>query len=516
VVYHSTTGSGGTITTEHQHQHQQHSSSTGLTPRAAKLSILSVDTPPVHPFNQVQQSPVISYPGGGGEGSGRGGLPSSLTIPVVPPPPPPPRPPPPCTTTRATTGKTALFHSSHLLTSYERQEICEYDEVYFVGRPSTRKILGHSGSAPDLRNHGYDDDRGDYKVVIGDHIAYRYEVKGVLGRGSFGSVLHCIDHENGQHVAVKLIRNRRRFQKQAQIEAQILQILQREDSNDEANIVRAYHTFSFRSHLCITFELLHINLYDYLKEIDFKPQTTAFIRHVAEQVLKALNTLHRLDIIHADLKPENILQQGPHSSYVKVIDFGSSCFTDKRLFTYIQSRFYRSPEVILGKRYETAIDIWSLGCVLAELATGHPIFPGEDEGEQMACIMEVLGCPPSSLLSSAPRASVFFDVDDAYAPLPIKSNSSGGSNSARNSRVQRPGGKTLEQFLKGASTDKQFVDFLKQCLVWNPEHRITASEALQHPFITGCSAGHGTDPSVSPLESGWQSSSSSGSRRFHI
>lgn len=356
--------------------------------------------------------------------------------------------------------------------------------------------------------------------MIGDHIAYRYEVKGVLGKGSFGSVLHCVDHENGQHVAVKLIRNRRRFQKQAQTEAQILQMLQREDSNDEASIVRAYHTFSFRSHLCITFELLHINLYDYLKskEIDFKPQTTAFIRHVAEQVLKALDTLHRLNIIHADLKPENILQQGPHSSYVKVIDFGSSCFTDKKLFTYIQSRFYRSPEVILGQRYETAIDMWSLGCVLAELATGHPIFPGEDEAEQMACIMEVLGRPPSSLLSSAPRASVFFDVDNAYVPLAInKSNSSSSttssSSSARSNRVQRPGGKTLEQVLKGASTDKQFVDFLKKCLVWYPDHRITAFEALQHPFITGNSTGHGTGGvPVSPLESGRQTSS----RQFHI
>lgn len=83
IFYHSTTGgSGGTITTEHQH----HSSSTGLTPRAAKLSILSVDTPPVHPFNQFKQSPITSYPGGG-EGSGGGGLPSSSTIPVVQPPP---------------------------------------------------------------------------------------------------------------------------------------------------------------------------------------------------------------------------------------------------------------------------------------------------------------------------------------------------------------------------------------------------------------------------------------------
>jgi serine/threonine protein kinase len=83
---------------------------------------------------------------------------------------------------------------------------------------------------------------------------------------------------------------------------------------------------------------------------------------------------------------------------VKLIDFGSSCFADERIYTYIQSRFYRAPEIMLAIPYTTAIDIWSFGCILAELFTGFPIFPGESEPEQMALIMEVNGLPPGEML----------------------------------------------------------------------------------------------------------------------
>lgn len=80
--------------------------------------------------------------------------------------------------------------------------------------------------------------------------------------------------------------------------------------------------------------------------------------------------------MHCDLKPENVMLRQPNRSIIKVIDFGSSCLTDERVYTYIQSRFYRAPEVILGLPYSTPIDMWSMGCILAELFTGYPLFPG--------------------------------------------------------------------------------------------------------------------------------------------
>ena len=91
----------------------------------------------------------------------------------------------------------------------------------------------------------------------------------------------------------------------------------------------------------------------------------------------------------------------------QVIDFGSSCYEQQRIYTYIQSRFYRAPEVILGARYGLAIDMWSLGCIIAELLTGRPIFAGEDEADQIACIIEIQGIPPARVVEGGKRSSSF-------------------------------------------------------------------------------------------------------------
>jgi serine/threonine protein kinase len=106
--------------------------------------------------------------------------------------------------------------------------------------------------------------------------------------------------------------------------------------------------------------------------------------HSAEEA-----TEEDVDIIHCDLKPENILLRHPKKSGIKVIDFGSSCRSDKRMYSYIQSRFYRSPEVMLGLPYSVSIDVWSLGCILAEMHTGEPLFSGSDQFDQMQKIVKV-------------------------------------------------------------------------------------------------------------------------------
>jgi dual specificity tyrosine-phosphorylation-regulated kinase 2/3/4 len=108
------------------------------------------------------------------------------------------------------------------------------------------------------------------------------------------------------------------------------------------------------------------------------------------------------------LKPENILLKRPDRSGIRVIDYGSSCYTNEKVFTYIQSRFYRAPEVILGLDYGLPIDMWSTGCILAELYTGHPLFPGENEPDQLACIMQLLGPPKKEYLDQCSRKKQFF------------------------------------------------------------------------------------------------------------
>lgn len=207
-----------------------------------------------------------------------------------------------------------------------------------------------------------------------------------------------------------------------------------------------------------------------MKSIKFQGLSPSLIHCFAVQILQALNLLSAHNIIHCDLKPENILLKHRSRTSIKVIDFGSSCFGDKKLYTYIQSRFYRAPEIILGIPYTTRIDMWSFGCILAELHTGYPLFPGESEAEQLLCIMEVLGMPPTEILAKATRLGLFFN---SINEPKIEPNSRG--------KKRVPGGKNLDQILKGA--DEKMVDLIKRCLEWDNEIRISPIEALEHGWI---------------------------------
>ncbi|KAG1440389.1 hypothetical protein G6F56_011945 [Rhizopus delemar] len=173
-------------------------------------------------------------------------------------------------------------------------------------------------------------------------------------------------------------------------------------------------------------------------------------------------------MIHCDLKPENILLKYPKKSTIKVIDFGSSCAEDQRLYTYIQSRFYRAPEIILQLEYTKAIDMWSVGCIIAELYMGLPLFPGKDEQDQLCCIIEVLGMPDTQLIARSQRRNLFFD----HYNQPIMMNQG---------KRRRPSGKSLSQAL--GCNDPLFLDFIKKTLQWDPAKRLTPQQAFEHEWI---------------------------------
>lgn len=238
------------------------------------------------------------------------------------------------------------------MTSYEQKEILAYAKIYFLGLYS-KKIEGTN----DIQlNRGFDYDNYTLKIIFGDHIAYRYEVCGTLGKGAFGQVVKAYDHKKREYVALKIIKNKPKYTELAEREIQILKKLL-EKNDEDSKIIQVKEFFYFRNHVIISFEMLNFSLYQYLKSGGFNGLPEGLNIFLTRQILQGLKVIHESNIIHCDLKPENILLKGSNNFSVKIIDFGSSCYTNRRLFNYIQSRFYRSPEIILGLKYGTPIDM---------------------------------------------------------------------------------------------------------------------------------------------------------------
>jgi dual specificity tyrosine-phosphorylation-regulated kinase 1 len=316
-----------------------------------------------------------------------------------------------------------------------------------------------------------------------------------LGRGSFGQVVKAIDHYTNEYVAIKIIKNSNVFYKQAQVEIRLLERLHRamERIPDRRyHIVKLKHHFIYKSHLCLVFELLSNNLYDLLRNTNFKGVSLNLTRKFAQQLCHSLNELSKpeLSIIHCDLKPENILLINPKRSEIKLIDFGSSCQLGEKIYSYLQSRYYRSPEVILGLPYDMSIDMWSLGCILVEMHTGEALFNGSNEQDQIYKIVEVLGIPPSFMLEESPKAARFFEKNH-NGEWQCKRTQKGymlpGTRLLKDIigvDTGGPGGRRTGETGHSKDDYARFYDLLVRMLKYDPKVRCSPFVALHHNFIT--------------------------------
>lgn len=282
-----------------------------------------------------------------------------------------------------------------------------------------RRVLTKNSKG--VHNCGHDNAEHDYICRVGDKInnpdGQSYEILERLGHGTFGQVLKCHPSSGSQPVALKIIKNKPAYFHQALVEVRILQMLNQDfDPEDEKRIVRMLDFFVYRKHLCIAFELLSVNLYDVLRQNSFRGVSMTLIRVLTEQLLRAMRCLRDAFVIHCDLKPENVLLMDMQHTRIKLIDFGSACFEKHSVYSYIQSRFYRSPEVLLGLPYTSAIDMWSLGCICAELFLGLPIFPGHSEYNQVCRIVEILGLPPAVMLDRGKSTRRYFRRVEETSP----------------------------------------------------------------------------------------------------
>ncbi|XP_052466255.1 homeodomain-interacting protein kinase 1 isoform X6 [Carassius gibelio] len=371
------------------------------------------------------------------------------------------------------------------------------------GAGTTAQSIPHS--APTTKSSSSNGE-GDYQLVQHEilcSVSNSYEVLEFLGRGTFGQVAKCWKRGTNEIVAIKILKNHPSYARQGQIEVSILNRLSAENA-DEFNFVRSYECFQQKGHTCLVFEMLEQNLYDFLKHSKFSPLPLRHIRPILQQVSTALMKLKSLGLIHADLKPENIMLVDPiRQPYrVKVIDFGSASHVSKAVCsTYLQSRYYRAPEIILGLPFCEAIDMWSLGCVIAELFLGWPLYPGASEYDQIRYISQTQGLPPEYLLSAGTKTSRFFKrgPDSSYPLWRIKTPSEHEAEMGIKSKEARkyifnclddmmqvnlPTHLEGTDMLAEKADRQELIDLLKRMLRLDADKRITPTKTLAHPFVT--------------------------------
>ncbi|EAQ88953.1 hypothetical protein CHGG_05572 [Chaetomium globosum CBS 148.51] len=359
-----------------------------------------------------------------------------------------------------------------------------------------------------LKNDGYDNEDSDYILYVNDILGseeagHKYDFS---PGGTFGQVVKCQNMKTQEVVAVKVIKNRTAYFNQSMMEVSVLDLLNTKlDKNDDHHLLRLKDTFIHRQHLCLVFELLSVNLYELIKQNQFRGLSTTLVRVFAQQLLNGLALLNKARLIHCDLKPENILLKNLESPIIKIIDFGSACDERQTVYTYIQSRFYRSPEVLLGLPYSSAIDMWSLGCIVVELFLGLPLFPGSSEYNQVSRIVEMLGNPPNWMIEMGKQAGEFFEKrQDEFGRRTYHLKSMEQYSRERNTKEQ-PSKKyfqanTLPEIIKSypmprknmkqSEIDREmnnriaFIDFVRGLLTINPLERWSPQQAKLHPFIT--------------------------------
>uniref|UniRef100_A0A3B4WXN0 Protein kinase domain-containing protein n=1 Tax=Seriola lalandi dorsalis TaxID=1841481 RepID=A0A3B4WXN0_SERLL len=318
---------------------------------------------------------------------------------------------------------------------------------------------------------------GRYELLPSNTSAYFVEK--YLGCGGYGKVAQCTRLDNKVKMAVKIVRNDMTWA--GKREVAVLQKLRKLDQ-DKNNLVRFAEHFEYKGHVCLAFEMLDINIYDFIRSRDFQPLHLSEIRVITQQMLVALNALKSVGLSHADVKPDNIMLVNHHQQpfRVKLIDFGLAANVSKiHAGTLIQAIGYRAPEVILGLPLDEAVDMWSLGCVLAFMYLGQNLYPIRCAYQVMRAIVQMQGLPDDHLLNSGIYSSCFFSKDKD------SSNPSWRGIFDKLTKVN-----DTTEF----EDTQAFLSLLKRMLQVDPQKRITLSEALGHRFITMKHFPHDANP----------------------
>ncbi|KAH9903528.1 protein kinase-like domain-containing protein [Xylariomycetidae sp. FL2044] len=358
-----------------------------------------------------------------------------------------------------------------------------------------------------------DDDDGHYIVVPDADLTSQYQISNLLGQGTFGKVVKARDRKRNKLVAIKIIRAVQKYRDASRIELRVLQTLK---ANDEENRNRCIHLrdcFDYRGHICIVMDLLGSSVFDFLKSNNFVPFPNSQIQNFARQLFTSVAFLHDLNLIHTDLKPENILlcdsayqtftynRRIPSSSAtvnrqatqrkvlldteIRLIDFGSATFQDEYHSSVVSTRHYRAPEIILGLGWSFPCDIWSIGCILVEFFTGDALFQTHDNLEHLAMMENVCDSRiDSHLVQSVNRMASRSGGNPASKYFKRLRLDYPTTETTRASKRFVKNMKRLSDIIPATSPFlRSFLDLLQRIFVYDPAKRITAPQALDHPWL---------------------------------
>jgi dual specificity protein kinase YAK1 len=315
-----------------------------------------------------------------------------------------------------------------------------------------------------------------------------FQMKRHLGAGHFGQVYKVIlstsDGAVPEKLAMKISRSDTNSVAQFQYESQVLAYLVEARFSAVVSFFRS--TFVHRGHICLVFALMGPSVLDLLKARSFEGFDFSQIQSILREVLKSVSSLSHLGLIHSDIKPENILFRSKQSSEVALIDYGSCCVVGDPNFTYIQSRYYRAPEIVLSAPIDTRADIWSIGCLAAELLLGLPLFPAISQVHLLVLMEEMLGPFPREIS----RLSDYFMPDgELKSAEKLREEFGEDFSEFQPYFVERGLDRIVLSMLEldhgalGEDNTMAFLDLLHKLLEYDPAQRISASEALAHRFF---------------------------------
>jgi len=279
-----------------------------------------------------------------------------------------------------------------------------------------------------------------------------------------------------------------KYREAAMLEINVLEKLGRKDPDGKYLCVRMLDWFNYYGHMCLTFEMLGLSVFDFMKDNNYMPYPMHQVRHMGKQLTYSVRFLHDNRLTHTDLKPENILfvnsdfditfnerkkreQRIVKNSETRLIDFGSATFDDEHHSTIVSTRHYRAPEVILELGWSQPCDVWSVGCILFELYTGYTLFQTHDNLEHLAMMERILGPLPYRMTRKS-RTDYFY-----HGRLDWDPNTKAG-------RYVREMCKPLYRYMKKEDEEtKQLFDLISRMLDYDPMTRISLYEALEHPYF---------------------------------